>query len=215
MRALSRRKAAVTHIIRWSHYYFFPAVVIELQCLSIRDGTVCRHPLRLGGQQWRRNVRRKQRQRRRSRRRPSGRRSSLRRDRSSASHVSKIASHGPADVEGGSSSAHGAPAQVIDGGRRRDGESGSRSSGIRRVVKKRSGQSGPWTGGTPADLMLKPLADALGLPGRVDPSGIARDRGDRDRAVVAHFFGRLRQRRGAIRRRFLLSQASNGNPPMA
>jgi hypothetical protein len=53
--------------------------------------------------------------------------------------------------------------------------------------------------------MLKPLADALGLPGWVDLGGVARDWLDRNRAVVALFLGSVRQRRGAIRRRFLLS----------
>ena len=54
---------------------------------------------KLGGQQWRRRERK---QRRRRKRQSVGRRSSRRRDRSSASHVSKVASHGPANVEGGS-----------------------------------------------------------------------------------------------------------------
>jgi hypothetical protein len=40
-----RRGAALTHKIKWSHCYFFPAVVIGWQCTSIRDCTVCRHPL--------------------------------------------------------------------------------------------------------------------------------------------------------------------------
>ena len=77
-----------------------------------------RHPLMLGGQQWRSAERK---QLRRKQRRSGGRRSRLRRDRSSASHVSEIASHGPAHVEGGSMIARDGPAQVNDGGRRRDG----------------------------------------------------------------------------------------------
>ena len=31
--------AALTHKIKWSHCYFFPAVVIGLECGSIRDCT--------------------------------------------------------------------------------------------------------------------------------------------------------------------------------
>jgi hypothetical protein len=76
----------------------------------------------LGGQQWRRSERRRQRRRSRRRRRQDGRRrNSQRRDRSSTSHVSKIASHGPAEVEGGSMISRDWPAQVDDRGRRRDG----------------------------------------------------------------------------------------------
>jgi hypothetical protein len=62
----------------------------------------------LGGQQWRR----RERKQRRRRRQNVGRRSSLRRNRSSASHVSEIASHGPAAVEGGSTIFRDGPAQV-------------------------------------------------------------------------------------------------------
>jgi len=43
--APQQRGAALTHKIKWSHCYFFPAVVIGWQCTSIRDCTVCRHPL--------------------------------------------------------------------------------------------------------------------------------------------------------------------------
>jgi hypothetical protein len=71
----------------------------------------------LGGQQWRRRERKQWRRRRQN----VGRRSSLRRNRSSASHVSEIASHGPAKVEGGSTISRDGPAQVHDRGRRRDG----------------------------------------------------------------------------------------------
>jgi hypothetical protein len=90
--------ASLTHKIKWSPCYFSPAVVIRLQCGSIRDCTAPRSPstLRLGGQQWRRREKRRKRQRRP---RSVGRRSSQSRNRSSASHVSKIASHGPAGVE--------------------------------------------------------------------------------------------------------------------
>jgi hypothetical protein len=62
----------------------------------------------LGGQQWRRRERRQRRRRRQN----VGRRSSLRRNRSSASHVSEIASHGPAAVEDGSTIFRDGPAQV-------------------------------------------------------------------------------------------------------
>jgi hypothetical protein len=97
-RCTRRRRAAAKHKIKTVHYYFFPAVVIRWQCSSIRDCTyLCRHPLRLGGQQWRRRERK---QRRRRRRQNVGRRSSLRRIRSSASHALKIASHEPAAFEG-------------------------------------------------------------------------------------------------------------------
>src|SRR5271155_6146057 len=71
-----------------------------------------RHPLKLGGQQWRSE---KRRQLRKLKRRRSGRRSSLLRNRSLASHVPGIASHGPAHVEGGLIARHG-PAQVSGGG---------------------------------------------------------------------------------------------------
>ena len=82
----------------------------------------CRHPLRLGGQQWRRRERRRQRPRRRRRRqRLAVRRSSRRRYRSSTSSRSKVTSHGPADVEG-AIIARDAPAQVDNRGRRRDGD---------------------------------------------------------------------------------------------
>src|SRR3984893_15656505 len=89
-------------------------------CGSIRDCTVpIRHPLKLGGQQWRRREKRKLRRRRQ--RRPLGRRSSRRRLRSSISHESKIGSHGPADVEGVVMISLGWPAPVNPRGRRRDG----------------------------------------------------------------------------------------------
>src|SRR6516162_5294020 len=67
--------AALTPKIKRSHWYFSPAVVIGLQCGSIRDCTVPISPstLRLGGQQWRRREKRRKRQRRR--RRSAGRRS--------------------------------------------------------------------------------------------------------------------------------------------
>ena len=96
--------ASLTHKIKWSPCYFSPAVVIRLQCGSIRDCTAPRSPstLRLGGQQWRRREKRRKRQRRP---RSVGRRSSQSRNRSSASHVSEIASHGPAGVEVDRSSA--------------------------------------------------------------------------------------------------------------
>ncbi len=97
-RSILLRAAALTHKIKRSHCYFSPAVVIRLQCGSIRDCTAPRSPstLRLGGQQWRRREKRRKRQRRP---RSGGRRSSQNRNRSSASQVSKIASHGPAGVE--------------------------------------------------------------------------------------------------------------------
>jgi hypothetical protein len=64
------RVAALTHKIKWSHCYFFLAVVIRMQCRSIRDCTApIRHPLKLGGQQWRRREKRKLRRRSRRRRR--------------------------------------------------------------------------------------------------------------------------------------------------
>jgi hypothetical protein len=75
----------------------------------------------LGGQQWRRREKRKRKRRRRPR--SVGRRSNQRRYRSSTLHVSKIASHGPAEVEGGSMIARDRPAQVNGRGRRRDGGS--------------------------------------------------------------------------------------------
>jgi hypothetical protein len=98
------RVTALTHKIKRSHCYFSPAVVIRLQCGSIRDCTAPRSPstLRLGGQQWRRREKRRKRQRRP---RSVGRRSSHSRNRSSASHVLKIASHGPAGVAVDQSSA--------------------------------------------------------------------------------------------------------------
>jgi len=58
----------------------------------------------LGGQQWRRRERKQ-----RNRRRSVGRRSSLRRFRSSALLRSKIASHGPAHVDGETSPKTGRP----------------------------------------------------------------------------------------------------------
>ena len=75
-RSILLRAAALTHKIKRSHCYFSPAVVIRLQCGSIRDCTAPRSPstLRLGGQQWRRREKRRKRQRRR--RRSVGRRSS-------------------------------------------------------------------------------------------------------------------------------------------
>jgi hypothetical protein len=117
-RRVRSRAAALTHKIKWSHCYFFLAVVIRMQCGSIRDCTApIRHPLKLGGQQWRRREKRKL--RRRSRRRRRLARRSSRRYRSSASHVLKIASHGPASVEG-EMIFRDRPAQVNDRGRRRD-----------------------------------------------------------------------------------------------
>jgi hypothetical protein len=89
----------------------------------LHDSDVAIHSS-LGGQQWRRRERRKQRLKRRRRRQRAGRRSSQRRSRSSTSHESKIASHGPAAIEGGSMIPRDAPAQVDDRGRRRDGDSG-------------------------------------------------------------------------------------------
>jgi hypothetical protein len=44
LRASQRSRAAVTHKIKWSHCYFFPAVVIGWQCCSIRDGTAPMSP---------------------------------------------------------------------------------------------------------------------------------------------------------------------------
>jgi hypothetical protein len=84
--------------------------------------------------------------------------------------VSKIASHGPADVEGGSIIAQDAPAQVMDGGRRRDGGSSSTaaSSTVQSIgdAAERSSEgelSESCPGGSPVDLILQPLAEALGL----------------------------------------------------
>lgn len=85
----------------------------RLHCTDIAN------PLKLGGQQWRRREKRKLNRRRK--RRSAARRSSQRRDRSSTSHVSKIASHGPAIVGVGSTIRYDGPAQVNDRGRRRDG----------------------------------------------------------------------------------------------
>jgi hypothetical protein len=112
-RLILLRAAALTHKIKRSHCYFSPAVVIRLQCGSIRDCTKPRSPstLRLGGQQWRRREKRRKRQRRP---RSVGRRSSQSRNRSSASHVSKVASHGPADVEAD----HHLPRRAGSGGQR-------------------------------------------------------------------------------------------------
>jgi len=112
-RSILLRAAALTHKIKRSHCYFSPAVVIRLQCGSIRDCTAPRSPstLRLGGQQWRRREKRRKRQRRP---RSVGRRSSQCRNRSSASHVSKIASHGPASVEAD----HHLPRRAGSGGQR-------------------------------------------------------------------------------------------------
>src|SRR5271168_3853367 len=107
-----------------------------------------RHPLRLGGQQWRNG---KRRQLRKSKRRRSERRSSLLRNRSSASHVSRIASHGPAQVEGGSMIARDGPAQVSDRGRRRDGgglkprASRRRPRCVRKSVPKLASASWHWS----------------------------------------------------------------------
>ena len=146
---------------KWSHCYFFPAVVIRWQCGSIRDCTArYRHPLKLGGQQWR-SAERKQRRRRR---RSVGRRSSRRRNRSSASHVSKIASHGPAAFEDGSTIFRDGPAQVNDGGRRRDG--GASFAIAFTSTRRRRRETGNRTSRRrmqPADLRLSHLADALGV----------------------------------------------------
>ena len=119
-----RRGAALTHKIKWSHCYFFPAVVIGWQCMSIRDCTAPMSP----STQARRAAMAKKRKTKAAAKKTAKkttlagrRRSSRRRYRSSTSHQSKIASHGPADVEGASIIARDAPAQVDNRGRRRDG----------------------------------------------------------------------------------------------
>ena len=97
-RSILLRAAALTHKIKRSHCYFSPAVVIRLQCGSIRDCTAPRSPstLRLGGQQWRRREKRRKRQRRP---RSVGRRSSQ--SRNGLRHrMCRGSRHtGPADVE--------------------------------------------------------------------------------------------------------------------
>ena len=117
-----QRGAAPTHKIKRSHCYFFFAVVIRkvVRIDSRLHCTEYRHPLKLGGQQWRRREKRKL-SRRLRRRRPLGRRSSLRRLRSLISLESKIGSHGPADVGRVVMIALGWPAPVNSRGRRRDG----------------------------------------------------------------------------------------------
>ena len=117
-----QRGGAPTHKIKRSHCYFFFAVVIRkvVRIDSRLHCTEYRHPLKLGGQQWRRREKRKL-SRRLRRRRPLGRRSSLRRLRSLISLESKIGSHGPADVGRVVMIALGWPAPVNSRGRRRDG----------------------------------------------------------------------------------------------
>ena len=118
--------AALTHKIKWSHCYFFSAVVIGKQCMSIRD---CTAPISPSTQARRAAMAKKRKLKQAAKKTAKkttvrGRRSSQRRYRSSISHVSEIASHGPAAVSGGSMITQGGPAQVNDRGRRRDGGAG-------------------------------------------------------------------------------------------
>ena len=160
-----QRGAAPTHKIKRSHCYFFFAVVIRkvVRIDSRLHCTEYRHPLKLGGQQWRRREKRKL-SRRLRRRRPLGRRSSLRRLRSLISLESKIGSHGPADVGRVVMIALGWPAPVNSRGRRRDGGASfvialNRCGGEeeRRETESRSGQK------RSAYLPFSHLADALGV----------------------------------------------------
>jgi hypothetical protein len=106
---------------------------------------------KLGGQQWRRRERK---QRRRNRQRSVGRRSSLRRYRSSTFLFNaKIASHGPAGVDDGSTFIGAQAGQVTDGGRRRDG--GSSFAIARFAVVKRTEKSNLPLAQMPAALILK------------------------------------------------------------
>jgi hypothetical protein len=82
--------------------------------------------------------------------------------------VSKIASHGPAEIEGGSMISRDGPAQVDDRGRRRDGgESFAVALKCRKVIwrdgegERRETRILPWRT-EPADFRLSHLADALG-----------------------------------------------------
>jgi hypothetical protein len=51
---------ARTRFVKWIRCFLHCAVVIAVQCLSIRDGTVTIMPsLKLGGQPWQRSVRRR------------------------------------------------------------------------------------------------------------------------------------------------------------
>ena len=117
-RSILLRVAALTHKIKRSHCYFSPAVVIRLQCGSIRDCTAPRSPstLRLGGQQWRRREKRRKRQRRP---RSVGRRSSQSRNRSSA-RMCRRSRHTGRPASRLIIICHDGPAQVGNGGRRRD-----------------------------------------------------------------------------------------------
>ena len=106
----------------------------------------------LGGQQWRR----RERKQRRRRRQNVGRRNSLRRNRSSASHVSEIASHGPAKVEGGSTISRDRPAQVHDRGRRRDGGAGFAVVLIENDGGDERRETGSYRGDITAEFALLP-----------------------------------------------------------
>jgi hypothetical protein len=83
--------------------------------------------------------------------------------------MSKVASHGPADVEGASMIARDAPAQVDSRGRRRDGSLGFT---IVRVAcgggeEGRTIRTSPWRSAYSseplADMGFTTLADALGV----------------------------------------------------
>ena len=121
---------------------------------------------KLGGQQWRRRERK---QRRRNRRRSVGRRSSLRRNRSSTFSKSKIASHGPARVEGNPPET-GRPSdrQRASAGRRfklhhravRDGEEDGKSNLPLAqmpvaLILKTSRRSPPFVGGVLSELQRR------------------------------------------------------------
>jgi hypothetical protein len=129
----------------------------------------CRHPLRLGGQQWRRRERRRQRLRRpRRRRKLAKRRSSRRRYRSSAS----LRVEGRVTRAGGRrgrfQDARDAPAQVDNRGRRRDGGS-SASFASHAVVERKDRSARIFPGGPLRDaaggFKSPVLADALGVFG--------------------------------------------------
>jgi hypothetical protein len=77
--------------------------------------------------------------------------------------VLKIASHGPASVEGRSTISRDGPAQVNDRGRRRDGGVSFTVTFTQRdgEDRKRETESLPWR--KPTDLPFNHLADALGM----------------------------------------------------
>src|SRR6516164_8488839 len=171
--------AALTHKIKRSHCYFSPAVVIGLQCGSIRDCTVPISPstLRLGGQQWRRREKRRKRQRRR--RRSAGRRS--RQAVTDLRHLECRRSRhtGPASVE--------VDRRFATTGRLRWRRGAPAGCGLRNsssLSATARGDSFNLTlAGAPAVLLLSHLAEALGVLA-VSSRNYHRRRGSRRRFFI-------------------------------